>query len=246
MTTLTFRDMENLSAYLDGQLSPVEKTRLEQRVQSDPALASALVELRQTHRLLALAPHRRAPRNFTLTPKMAGIRPPVPRLVPALSWASAVAMLLFIFTIGANLVGQFSFAASSPMMANAPSGLGGGPAAAATLAPAPSGFAPLAPVPATAAPATAAPAAPVNPVPGQNLQPTQSVSAYGAVAPDLATPEPTFAPSTRSTQPFQKTSPRQPSPWLFIWPALALLLGGLAILTLWLNKRAFHRRNSHS
>lgn len=250
MTSLSIRDLENLSAFLDGQLSPLEKTRLETRIRSDSSLASALEELRHTRKLLRSAPHRRAPRNFTLTPKMAGIRPPVPRLVPALSWASAVAMLLFIFTLGASLIGQLSFGAAAPMMAAAPSGLGGGPAAAATAAPAtaapaiaPSLAMPVAP--ATAAPATAAPAAPANPVPDQNALPTPSVSTYGVVAPKVVTPESTVAPLTRSQQPpqTQKTSPGQLSPWLFIWPGVALLLGGSASLSLWLNKRAFQRKN---
>jgi anti-sigma factor RsiW len=240
MTTLSFRDMENLSAYLDGQLNPSEKTRLENRIQSDPALASALEEFRQTRKLLQHTPHRRAPRNFTLTPKMAGIRPPVPRLVPALSWASAVAMLLFIFTLGTSLVGQLSPSSAAPMMAAAPSGLGGGPANAATAAPAT--VAPAAPAPAalaTAAPATAAPAI------DQYALATPTVAASIMSAPELATPEPAVPGTNRTTQPplAQKALPRQPNSWLFIWPGVALLLGALAGLVRWQNKRAFQRKN---
>ena len=82
MTTPSSRDLEQLSAYLDGQLSQSSRTRLETRIQSDPALASALEELRQTRAFLRRTPQRRAPRNFTLTPGMAGIRPPVPRAGP--------------------------------------------------------------------------------------------------------------------------------------------------------------------
>ena len=151
MTTPSSRDLEQLSAYLDGQLSQSDRTRLEIRIQSDPALASALEELRQTRALLRRTPHRRAPRNFTLTPGMAGIRPPVPRLVPVLSWASAVAMLFFIFTLGAGLVGQLSFGAAATSAA-APSGLAGRPAGRRTMAP-------VVAAPATAAPATMAPVA---------------------------------------------------------------------------------------
>jgi len=129
MMTPSFRDVEQLSASLDGQLSQAEKTRLEARIQLDPTLAAALVDLRQARAILRRTPKRRLPRNFTLTPKMAGIRPPVPRLVPALGWASVVAMLLFVFTLGTNLLGRLSFGAAAPMMAAAPSGMGGGPAA---------------------------------------------------------------------------------------------------------------------
>jgi anti-sigma factor RsiW len=126
MTTINFRDIEQLSAYLDGELSQAEKTRLESRLASDRELASALADLRQTRSILRRMPKRRAPRNFMLTPKMAGIRPPVPRAVPALSWASAVAVLLFVCTAGFNLLGKISFGAAAPMMASAPQGMGGG------------------------------------------------------------------------------------------------------------------------
>ena len=240
MTTLSFRDMENLSAYLDGQLNPAEKTRLENQIQLDPALASALEEFRQTRKLLQHTPHRRAPRNFTLTPKMAGIRPPVPRLVPALSWASAVAMLLFIFTLGTSLVDQLAPSSAAPMMAAAPSGLGGGPANAATAAPATA--APVAPAP--AAPATAAPAT-IAPASDQFALATPTVAASIMSAPELATPEPAVPGTNRTTQPplARKALPWQPNSWLFIWPGIALLLGALALLVLWQNKRAFQRKN---
>ena len=133
MTPPSSRDLEQLSAYLDGQLSRSDLSRLEARIHADPEFAGALEELRQTRTLLQRAPQRRAPRNFTLTPRMAGIRPPVPRLVPVLSWASAVAMLFFIFTLGAALVGQLSFGAASKS-APAPMASGAGPLAAAPVA----------------------------------------------------------------------------------------------------------------
>ena len=134
MTNPSFRDVEQLSAFLDGQLSPAKKTRLEARIRSNPVLAATLADLRQARTILRCTPKRHLPRNFTLTPKMAGIRPPVPRLVPALSWASTVAMLLFVFTLGTNVLGQLSFGATAPMLAAAPMtyegyGIGGGPAA---------------------------------------------------------------------------------------------------------------------
>ena len=47
MTTPSFGDVEQLSAFLDGQLAQAEKTRLEARIQSDPAFAAALADLRQ-------------------------------------------------------------------------------------------------------------------------------------------------------------------------------------------------------
>jgi anti-sigma factor RsiW len=134
MTTPSFRDVEQLSAYLDRQLSQSEMTRLETRLQSDPALAATLEDLRQARSILRRTPGRRSPRNFTLTPKMAGIKPPLPRTVPALGWASAVAMVLFVLTLGTNLLGQVSLGANAPMLSAAPMtgegyGRGGGPPA---------------------------------------------------------------------------------------------------------------------
>jgi len=120
MKKLSFRVVEQLSAYLDGQLSQAERARLEARLRADPELAAALDDLRRTRSLLHRSPQRRAPRNFTLTPKMAGLKPPLPPLVPALSWASAVAVLLFFLTLGSSLLGGLSFGAASPRLSAAP------------------------------------------------------------------------------------------------------------------------------
>lgn len=132
MKTTTFRDSEQISAFLDNELSQAEKTRLELRISTEPELAVHLEELRQVRTFLRGTPLRRVPRNFTLTRHMAGVRPPVPRSVPAFSWASAIALLLFVFTLGGNLVGKVSFGGAAPMMAQAPvtkNGVGAGPAA---------------------------------------------------------------------------------------------------------------------
>jgi anti-sigma factor RsiW len=231
MTSPSFRDMEALSAYLDGQISPAERTHLEKRIQSDAVLAAALQELRQTRAMLRRTPKRRAPRNFTLTPRMAGIRPPVPRLVPVFSWASAVAMLLFIFTLGTSLIGQLSSGTAAPMLAAAPSGKGGGPPAAVTMAPAMV-------APATAAPATAAPA-PLRKS-DQTMQETQTAEAFVMPVPQATPPA-----AAKETQPPSALKARQKpfSPWLVIWAGLGVLLAILAWFVWWLNQQAFRRKN---
>lgn len=99
------RDLELLSAYLDGELKPSESTKLEIRLKTDPELASVLTDLRATRTLLRKLPTRKAPRNFTLTRKMAGQNPPLPRAYPAFRFATALATLLFFFTFGLNFVG---------------------------------------------------------------------------------------------------------------------------------------------
>lgn len=125
----TIREIDQISAYLDNELPQAQKTRLELRLSREPALAVEFEELRLVRTMLRSTPQRRVPRNFTLTRRMAGIRPPVPRSVPVFSWASAVALLFFVFTLGGNLVGKFTFGGAAPMMVQAPvveNGVGGG------------------------------------------------------------------------------------------------------------------------
>ena len=112
--SISFNDVANLSAYLDNQLPQAKKTRLERQLTEQQGLVDILIELQDAKRILRQTPRRRAPRNFTLTPRMAGLKPPVPRLVPAFSWASAVAMVLFILTLGTNLVGRYSLQHGCP------------------------------------------------------------------------------------------------------------------------------------
>ncbi len=216
MTMPSFRDVEQLSAFLDGQLSQVETARLEARLQADPALAAALTDLHQTRAILRRTPKRRAPRNFTLTTKMTGISPPVPRLVPAFSWASAVAMLLFVCTLGTNLLGQLSFGAAAPMQAAAPSGgIGGGPGDAASTQPPTSENALLG-------------------------TPTPEFQTYLAPEPTAAPDTralPTETPQTKRTGPA--------NPWYIIWPALAILFLAAALLVRWLTVRSFRRKNKN-
>lgn len=123
----SYRDLEILSAYLDGQLSASENKRLETRLKSDPSLRSALDELGCTRNLFRRLPHRRSPRNFMLTPKMVGLRPPMPHLYPVFRLAATIATLLLIFTFAANLTLPL---VSAPQMAMAPffmpAGKGGG------------------------------------------------------------------------------------------------------------------------
>jgi anti-sigma factor RsiW len=149
------RDLELLSAYLDRELSQGEKTRLISRIVKEPELARALEDLRQTRSMLRRTPQRKAPRNFTLTPKMVGIRPPVPRVVPALSWASAVAALMFVCTMGYNFIAMGgAFGAASPK-ANDSYGIAQAPATQP-----PATQPPAALLPATEPPATLAPISP--------------------------------------------------------------------------------------
>ena len=253
MTSPSSHDLEQLSAYLDGQLTRSTHTRLDYRIHSDPALAGALEELRQTRALLRSMPHRRAPRNFTLTAGMARIRPPVPRLVPVFSWASAVAMLFFIFTLGAGLFGQLSLGgATVSMNAAAPRAFGAGPLPAAVAPPATA--APATAAPATVAPVVAAPAtmlpATSAPLGGSSNTPTadQTVAPAPTEQTSLMTVEQATLPAETGVgqSPLApKAQPNPVDPWLFIWSGLAVTLAALALMVLWLNKRTFQRKNPH-
>lgn len=118
---MNFSDVELLSAYLDGQISPSDSTRLESRLASDPELAATLQALRESRGLLRQLPKRRAPRNFTLTYAMVGKKPPLPRSYPVFRFATALATLLFVFSFAANRLGQIAASAPQPGY-----GMGGG------------------------------------------------------------------------------------------------------------------------
>ena len=68
------KEWETLSAYLDGQLSSNDRIRLEVLLTERPEMCVALEDLRRTRNFLRIQPSLRAPRNFTLSPQLAGIR----------------------------------------------------------------------------------------------------------------------------------------------------------------------------
>lgn len=151
---INFREIELLSSYLDGQLNATESTRLESRLTSDPELASVLNDLRTVRGILSKLPVRKAPRNFTLTRQMVGLKPPLPRAYPIFRFSTAFATILLMISFAANLLApQFSFAASVPQVAYG-FGSGGG-----CEEPCRDG-----PVPATEAPAMEAPLMEMAPV----------------------------------------------------------------------------------
>ena len=106
-TRITGREWEDLSAYLDGQLSPKESARLEEKLQARADLRAALSELSQTRSLLRSQPAMRAPRNFTLSPKMVGVRPAPVRsfqLFPAMRLASVMAAALLVVVLAGDFL----------------------------------------------------------------------------------------------------------------------------------------------
>jgi anti-sigma factor RsiW len=158
-----FRDIEQLSSYLDGQLSPSESVRLESRLSSDPQLASALIDLRAARGILRKLPLRKASRNFTLTRQMVGLKPPLPRSYSFFRFSTTFATVLLMFTFAANALTQlprmtFGVGAPAPVMQEGYGGMGGGPSESALVTE----------TPAAMEEAPAAPALEMQPLPTAN------------------------------------------------------------------------------
>ncbi len=93
-------DWEMLSAYLDDQLPSTEKLIIEQRLNQRSDLRTAYQELRQLKFAFKSLPLKKAPRNFTLSPKEKKENTSIFRLlVPAFSFSSAVAAILLAITV---------------------------------------------------------------------------------------------------------------------------------------------------
>lgn len=98
------RDLEAISAYLDGQLTQREKVRLEARLKTDAGLREAYEQMHHTRAVLRSLPLVRAPRNFTLTPQMVKARKSPPAAYPVLRLASVMATLLFVLVMVGDLL----------------------------------------------------------------------------------------------------------------------------------------------
>ena len=226
--TLSFRDVEKISAYLDGQLKPSEIARLEARLQTDPELASVLQDLRQARGILRQLPQRRAPRNFRLTPKMVGQKPPMPRAYPLFRYATALATLLLFFTFATN------FMAPRMQRVAVPYGIGGGYGGGGDAAEPELAMEAAAEEPAPAMEAPAAPAEAEEPAAEEPI-PTEGEP----VAEDSARVQPTMQPDA-----VEKSAPGEayaqdvaPEPDVAAQPAppigsmLQIILAGIGILS---------------
>jgi anti-sigma factor RsiW len=105
MTRLTDHDLEQLSAYLDGELKPSDAAEIEARLQAEPELERTLSQLRWMSDTLKDLPTLRAPRSYRLTPEMVGQRARPWRL-PALRLATAVMALALVAVIGLDFLGS--------------------------------------------------------------------------------------------------------------------------------------------
>ena len=99
----------DLSAYLDGELSPERKRQLEEHLRSCDGCSRKLDALRTLAAALREMPESPLPRSFTLTPEQArGIQKAKPsstaaRLYPAFRTAAAAAIVLLFAFVGADI-----------------------------------------------------------------------------------------------------------------------------------------------
>ena len=229
-----FRDVELLSAYLDKQLSQADSTRLEIRIKSEPQLRVVYDDLRAARNLLGSLPARRAPRNFVLTPKMAGIKPPIPAAFPFFRLASVFAVVLLFAGYAVDL--------SEPVTA----GLRAQAPALAYGAAAPNNASSV-----QASPLAGQAADTLVPTPSTEFSaPSSSAAASGAAASSLPTPEfkRTGPAINRST--LQQSEQEQPlrlpvaSFWLSALLVLAVLSGSGALLLRTRAENAWRRANA--
>ena len=116
---LPARDLELLSAYLDGELSARALARLLSRLEHEPGLKRALDEMKAVVQQLGSLPEAPLPRSFTLTPETAGIRSR-PRAYPVFQFATALAAVVFVVLVGLDtFTGQLSMASRAAVMSDA-------------------------------------------------------------------------------------------------------------------------------
>jgi len=116
------KDWQQLSAYVDGQLGSRDRMRLEARLSKEPGLQSTLDDLRLIKTTMGELPIVPAPRNFTLTPEMAGQavqQRRSARLYSTFRMASLVSSLLFVLIFLGDIfsVGRLASAPFSPELA---------------------------------------------------------------------------------------------------------------------------------
>ncbi len=114
------KDWERISAYLDGQLDSKSAQKLMRDIDAQPGLRRAYEDLQRYKSIVKQIPIRRARRNFTLTPKMVGIKP-LPRLVPVFRLASAVIAAIAVILFAIDLLPSLGLRpAAAPKAASAP------------------------------------------------------------------------------------------------------------------------------
>ncbi len=224
-----FREIEQLSAYLDGELNSSESARLESRIKSDPELDSILSDLRSTRSLLKKLPARKAPRNFTLTRKMVGLNPPLPRTYSFFRLATTFATILFILTFSATALSPyFSFGGAAAPVFGYGSG-GGGDASSMEEAPMME-MATEEPMPAQAVPAATESTANQADMATEEAGRVMEATPEGEIAPKDMQPESSEPAQTLEAQP--QPGVQNEAPISYTWTILFLVAAIVSGLTM--------------
>lgn len=203
---------ESLSAYIDGELTTRERTRVEQHLKECQACAEDLRTLRQTVALLKELPVIPAPRSFAVRPRVAKFRPaPAPSAwgYGLLKGATAIAALMLALLIGGDLALHVF---GGPLVSLAPAAL------APEVALAPSYEPYMEPAPAEEAPMLGQDkeTEELQATPPENAQevvpttPTEPAAAY-ELAEETATPPPGVGGGQPVGTPTAEGSPEPPS-----------------------------------
>ena len=108
-------ELEQLSAYLDGQLNENEQRQIESRLTSEPELQEIYEGLRNTKLLFKRLRKVRAPRSFALTPEMVKVRKKKQSFFTSVRWATSLAAMLLVVMFGVEFIQGSRFAARSEM-----------------------------------------------------------------------------------------------------------------------------------
>lgn len=112
------RDLAQLSAYLDGEVSQRDLVKLQKRIDENPVFQAALEDLRIVKSVLPHTPRVKVPRNFSLNRNM--VESPQ-RLPPVMSYRFATAALTILFIgivvvdIGSGALKGGMLSAQAPM-----------------------------------------------------------------------------------------------------------------------------------
>lgn len=96
--------LEQLSAFLDGQLDETEQRQIESRLVSEPELQEMYEGLRNTKLLFSRLHRVHAPRSFALTPEMVKVRKQKQPFFSTVRWATSLAAILLVVMFGAEYI----------------------------------------------------------------------------------------------------------------------------------------------
>ena len=206
-----------LSAYLDNEVSPAERARIERHLDACQACRHDLETLRWSVGLTRQVEHVPLPRAFTLAPAQAAApsAPPARRagLYDLLRGATALTAVLLLLVVGADLL----------------TGRSGPPGTDSVAAPAGLPAKPFAAAPPAGSPVAAGTSATAGaPAPAAVQAPTASRAASAELSARAPTPAPPVEPRNQPAQP--PLSPAT-SPASRLQP-LELVLGGLLAILL--------------